>query len=388
MHILATSSASLDDLIEPVDLRQSPAEMVALSFTDSDLAGLAAAWKADEKALPSLRLAPLRELRHPMSVDLWVDSVAAHARVVVARILGGYDWWRYGCDQLAATAREKGITLALLPGEGGERDDRLTSLSTVTEETYERLLACFREGGPENIGLAVRHMARMAGHEVEAGEPRPLPRAGYYGPGRGVVGLEYFAQRALPAPSLANSKDLSFAQAQEFAFSPAKGERDPSRLSSSPFPASESGSGVEAGAHLPYGGGESDFNILAGAKRKLSVRNRKRGGAAAEPVDSFRPVVPLVFYRSMLLAGDIAPIDALTKALEERGILAVPIFVATLRDDTARQLLDETVKALHPAALVTATAFASSMEGEGEALFDRLGLPVFQVAVATTRREA
>ncbi|WP_274424620.1 cobaltochelatase subunit CobN [Chelativorans sp. YIM 93263] len=321
MHILATSSASLDDLIEPVDLRQSPAEMVALSFTDSDLAGLAAAWKADENVLPSLRLAPLRELRHPMSVDLWIDSVAAHARVVVARVLGGYDWWRYGCDQLAATAREKGIALALLPGEGGERDDRLASLSTVSGEAYERLLACFREGGPENIGLAVRHMARLAGHEVEAGEPRPLERAGYYAPGKGVVDLEHFT--ALQ------------------------------------------GQAAHAGA---------------------SLASIARAADADGP--SHRPVVPIIFYRSMLLASDVAPIDALTKALEERGILAVPVFVATLRDDISRQLLDEMVKALQPATLITATAFASSMEGEDEALFDRLGLPVFQVAIATTRREA
>ena len=76
VHILATTSASLDDLAEPVDLRQSPADVVALSFTDSDLAGLAAAWQADAKSLPSMRLAALRELRHPMSVDLWIDSVA------------------------------------------------------------------------------------------------------------------------------------------------------------------------------------------------------------------------------------------------------------------------------------------------------------------------
>ena len=39
MHLLATTSASLDDLAEPVDLGQTPAEIVALSFTDSDLAG-------------------------------------------------------------------------------------------------------------------------------------------------------------------------------------------------------------------------------------------------------------------------------------------------------------------------------------------------------------
>ena len=45
MHILATTAASIDGLAEPVDLRQAPAPMVVLSFTDSDLAGLSAAWE-------------------------------------------------------------------------------------------------------------------------------------------------------------------------------------------------------------------------------------------------------------------------------------------------------------------------------------------------------
>ena len=107
MHILTTTSASLDDLAEPVDLRQTPADIVALSFTDSDLAGMAAAWNAGAENLPSLRLAALRDLRHPMSVDLWIDSVASHAKVILVRILGGYEWWRYGCDQLAAVARAR-----------------------------------------------------------------------------------------------------------------------------------------------------------------------------------------------------------------------------------------------------------------------------------------
>ncbi len=43
MHLLATTTASLESLAEPVDLAQAPAEMVALSFSDSDLAALAAA---------------------------------------------------------------------------------------------------------------------------------------------------------------------------------------------------------------------------------------------------------------------------------------------------------------------------------------------------------
>ena len=46
MHILNVTTATLDDLVEPVDLGQAPAEIVALSFSDSDLAALAAAWAA------------------------------------------------------------------------------------------------------------------------------------------------------------------------------------------------------------------------------------------------------------------------------------------------------------------------------------------------------
>ena len=49
MHILATTSSSLDDLIEPVDLNQSPADVVVLSFSGSDLNGIAAAWEAVDR---------------------------------------------------------------------------------------------------------------------------------------------------------------------------------------------------------------------------------------------------------------------------------------------------------------------------------------------------
>jgi len=188
VHLLATSSASLDDLAEPIDLRQAPAEMVALSFTDSDLAGLAAAWEAGRDRLPSLRVANLRDLRHPMSVDLWVDSVAAHAKIILVRILGGHDWWRYGCDRLAALAREKGIALALLPGEDRAADERLAEASTLPAEELAALLAYFREGGPDNMAALLARLASHAGREAEAPPARPLPKEGYYWPGRGIVG--------------------------------------------------------------------------------------------------------------------------------------------------------------------------------------------------------
>jgi len=294
MHILTTTSASLDDLAEPVDLRQTPADIVALSFTDSDLAGLAAAWKADAARLPSMRLAALRDLRHPMSVDLWIDSVARHAKIILVRILGGYDWWRYGCDQLASIARERGIKLALLPGESHDEDIRLIEASTLPRQELDALLGYFREGGPANMGALVQRLARLAGQDAAVVEPVAVPKAGYYAPGRGAVPL---------------------------------------------------------------------------------------------PLQGEGKVVPILFYRSMLLAADVAPIDALFDALRQRGMTPVPIFVSSLKDPASLAFVETALASLRPAAIIAATAFASGAEPGVETLFDRAGVPVFQVIVATTRRD-
>jgi len=117
MHVLATQTASLDEADQAVDLAQSPGEIVILSFSDSDLSALAAAWQGDADNLPSLRLANLRKLKHPMSVDLYVDGVAAQAKIVIVRCLGGVDYWRYGLERLADLARENGVLFAALPGD-------------------------------------------------------------------------------------------------------------------------------------------------------------------------------------------------------------------------------------------------------------------------------
>src|ERR1700740_1815845 len=150
MHLLTTSSTGLDEIVEAVDLGQPPGEIAILSFADSDLAALAAAWEAERAALPSLRLAHLRELRHPMSVDVWIDRVGAHAKIIVVRLLGGLDWWRYGVERLCTLAHEQHIALAVLPGE--DRDDaRLAAASTLPRDELALLLRYFREGGRENL---------------------------------------------------------------------------------------------------------------------------------------------------------------------------------------------------------------------------------------------
>jgi cobaltochelatase CobN len=204
MHLLATTSTSFDDIVAPVDLGQTPGDVVVLSFADSDLAALAAAWTAERDLLPSVRLAHLRDLRHPMSVDLWIERVGAHAKVILVRLIGGLDWWRYGVEQLAAAARERGIALAVLPGE--DRDDpRLAEASTLPPEELGVLLHFFREGGAENLRALLRRLARHAGARLEAPEPQPVPRLAGYLPGVGAVDLDRLAaslSRGRPVVSL------------------------------------------------------------------------------------------------------------------------------------------------------------------------------------------
>ncbi len=197
MHLLQTSSASLDDLIEPVDLGQEPGDIVVLSFADSDLAALCAAYAEDKDKLPSLRLAHLRDLRHPMSVDLWIEKCARHAKVVVVRLLGGLDWWRYGVEALGAMARERNIALAVLPGE--DRDDpRLDETSTLPREDLQTLLGYFREGGRENLSALLHRLAGFAGHRLPTPVPKAVPRCAGYLPGRGAVTLDELAAELAP----------------------------------------------------------------------------------------------------------------------------------------------------------------------------------------------
>ena len=64
--------------------------------------------RTPKQTLPSLRLASLKRLRHPMSVDLYVDDVVSKSRLVIVRSLGGLDYWRYGFEQVAEACRRSG----------------------------------------------------------------------------------------------------------------------------------------------------------------------------------------------------------------------------------------------------------------------------------------
>ncbi|MFQ5774287.1 MAG: cobaltochelatase subunit CobN [Kiloniellaceae bacterium] len=189
MHLLQAQPGGIADGSEPVDLGQSPGDIVVLSAADTELANLAAARAGLGAAFPRVRLANLMNLAHNLSVDLYVESVIAGARLVIARLLGGASYWPYGVEQVVAVCRERGIALALLPGDD-QPDPELAALSTLAPEACHRLWQYCVHGGPDNARNLLAFAASLIGHEAEWAEPRPLLRAGIYWPGRDRPGLD------------------------------------------------------------------------------------------------------------------------------------------------------------------------------------------------------
>ena len=302
MHRLNTTSTSLDEIVEPADLKQPPGDVVVLSFADSDLSALAAAWALEQHALPSVRLVHLRDLRHPMSVDLWIERVATRAKVILVRLIGGLDWWRYGVEQLSAVARSHDIKLALLPGE--DRDDpRLAEASTLPLGELDTLLRFFREGGRENLRALLRRLGCYAGAGLDLAHldfAEPLPRLAGYLPDAGAIDIERLAASLAPD----------------------------------------------------------------------------------------RPVVPIIFYRALLLADDTGAIDALCEALSARDLAPAPLAITSLKEAAAAAFIRDALVRLRPAVIVTTTAFAASGDGGGPTPLDGADVPVLQAVIATTRRAA
>jgi cobaltochelatase CobN len=306
MHLANITTASLDDAVAAVDLQQPPGDVVVMSFADSDLSGLAAAWAQESEhgldTLPSVRLVQLRDLRHPLSVDLWIERVAVRARVILVRLIGGLDWWRYGVEQLAVAARAHSIRLALLPGE--DRDDpQLAAASTLPAAELDQLLRFFRAGGRDNLRALLRRLGRHATGGLDpasADEPVLLPRLAAYWPSEGAIGLDRLAMHLAPG----------------------------------------------------------------------------------------RPVVPVIFYRALLLADDTAAIDALCEALSARGLAPAPLAVTGLKEAEAAVFIRDALVRLRPALIVTTTAFAAGADVDGRTPLDGPDVPVLQAVIATTRRDA
>ena len=295
MHLLQAKPGTAADETEAVDLGQTPGDIVFLSAADTELASLASARTLLGGDFPSVRLANLMQLAHPMSVDLYVDAVVAHAKFVIARVLGGAGYWPYGVEQLVETCAAARIPLALLPGDD-QPDPEFAALGTVSTETTHRLWQYCVHGGQANARSLLAFAADLIGHPAEWLEPAPLPRAGIWQPGR-------------------------------------RGVRPRRR----------------------------DLRWVADA-----------------------PAAAIVFYRAHVQADNIAPIAALVRALRERGVNALPLFVSSLKDPVSADLVTRMLEDADIDLVLNATGFAVSTPGSERraAPFDACGRPVFQVVLA------
>src|SRR5688500_11800160 len=181
MHLLTGQARGLTGSAEPVDLDQSPGDIVILSAADTEIAGLAAARRGLDVDFPVVRLANWMQLAHPYSVDLYAEKVLARAKLVVIRLLGGASYWQYGIDEAVRSARANGTKLAVLPGDA-TWDPALAQLGTVPGDDARRLWGYLVEGGTENLRRALRYCAHLIGRDEAPAEPEPLPRCGRYGP--------------------------------------------------------------------------------------------------------------------------------------------------------------------------------------------------------------
>ena len=189
---------------------------------------------------PTLRLASLAALRHPYSIDLYLERVCAEAKLVVARVLGGADYWRYGVDELAALARQARDQARAAARRPARRRAARRGLDRCAATRGRRIWRYFDEGGPRNMAACLALSVRASSAPAREA---PHARAG---------------QRLRPV----------------------------------------------------------------------------RGAPASKPAPD-APRALIVFYRSIYLAGDLAPIVALRRRFDARGFATTAVYVTSLKDEAA-----------------------------------------------------
>ncbi len=186
MHLLSTRPGGfVEDESIVTRLDQTPADIVILSSADTTLALLSSAVAALAGAsadFPSVRLANLLYLRQPASLDLYVDEVLRHARVVIVDHLGSESAWPYGIEQIGSLARRKGQRLAMFSGDLQE-DPHLLARSTLPAAACRQLWQYLRSGGAAN---AREFLKATVYHGLDRGDaplpPRTLPQAAVHVP--------------------------------------------------------------------------------------------------------------------------------------------------------------------------------------------------------------
>ena len=142
MHLLFKEKHRLEQTEIPVDLNQKPADIVFLSYSDSDLNSFAEAWKLSlynsKRNRITLRLANIDNLLHPISVDLYLENTLKKSKAILIRLIGGIPYWEYGVNEVKKLAEDQKIPLAILSADG--RIDKRLDDFTLSKRTKSGFL--------------------------------------------------------------------------------------------------------------------------------------------------------------------------------------------------------------------------------------------------------
>ncbi|WP_429807557.1 cobaltochelatase subunit CobN [Ensifer sp. B1-9] len=366
MHLLLAQKGTIADGNEAIDLGQSPADILFLSAADTELSSIAAAHGRRDGGL-SLRIASLMSLMHPMSVDIYVERTARHAKLIVVRPLGGASYFRYLLEALYAAAVTHRFQIAVLPGDD-KPDPGLEPFSTVAADDRQRLWTYFTEGGADNAGLFLDYAEALVTGAEKPQPAKPLLKAGIWWPGRGVIGVPEWLRVV--------GRDAD-------ARSAAGGERE-ARSGQADLPIGSKSSGATAAL-------ASTVNLNSGSSdrpKPISPAVGEMPGWAEGGDASTNATVAICFYRALVQSGETRPVEALIDALAQEGVRALPVFVSSLKDAVSVGTLQAIFAEAAPDVVMNATGFAVSSPGADRqpTVLESTGAPVLQVIFSGSSR--
>ncbi|MFC3151060.1 cobaltochelatase subunit CobN [Litoribrevibacter euphylliae] len=312
MHLFAAQPGGFNDEEGIVDLQQSPADLVILSAADSTLAALANTAESLPDDYPSLRLANWMNLTKPAALDLYIDKVIDHAKVVIVSVLGGENYWPYGVEQLIEWANGgRDRVLVLVPGDDAQ-DESLMRQSTVDYGVVFQIWRYLREGGAVNFQQFYRYLkaelfSGTTDCEVAQWQaPRPLPHCLLYAP----------------------------------AYLDLKGEQI---------------NGVRVNTYSD----PIDSRSLVPEKSQATYQDWQQHWLQNDPLNH-KPVAVLLFYRSHLQSANTAMFDQLIALLSEQGLNPLPVAISSLKDNESLALVNALIEQSKASVIINTTGFASN----------------------------
>ncbi|WHO71070.1 cobaltochelatase subunit CobN [Rhizobium sp. BT03] len=378
MHLLLAQQGTISDGDEAIDLGQTPGDILFLSAADSELAAIAAAHQA-RGGPHSLRLASLMSLKHPMSIDTYVERTARHARLIIVRALGGASYFRYALEALHACAARNGMLIAVLPGDA-RPDAGLAPFSNIAADDLDGLWAYLIEGGDANTRAFLDYAAAMLSGAEKPAPAVPLMKAGIWWPGRGLIGVEEWRRVVGSHVTRPSSVERGIPPSVLPDISPTGGEIGKSlglRTKATHKDAALSAEEMARGLSSP-------ISPLVG-----EMSGRTEGGMVAE--ERFEPpTIAISFYRALVQSGETKPIEALIDALQAQGLRPLPVFAYSLKDPVSTGILESVFSALKPDVVINTTGFAVSAPGADRqpTVLEANGAVVLQAILSASSREA